>query len=81
MTAGKKPVENRDLVEEILKLLQERDLCKVTTEFEWVKGHASNEGNIEADKLAVLGAQEGREKGFEMLLGLENGVDQEVEEV
>lgn len=30
-------------------------------EFVWVKGHATNEGNIAADELAVAGAREAKD--------------------
>lgn len=49
-------VKNRDLVEAIRKLIDERDARRVKTEFEWVKGHNSDAGNHAADTLAVRGA-------------------------
>lgn len=52
-----KPVENKDLVENILAKIEERDSLKVQTAFEWIKGHANHLGNVEADKLAVNGAR------------------------
>ena len=55
-TAGKM-VENRDLVENIVSRIEERDVLKVQTTFEWIKGHADLPGNVEADKLAVGGAR------------------------
>lgn len=58
-SAGK-PVENRDLVEPILDRINERYMAGAKTTFEWVKGHASDEGNIEADRLAVAGAEIGK---------------------
>ncbi len=44
----KKPVANRDIWEPLIALYQERDLT-----FTWVKGHAGNEWNEYADRLAV----------------------------
>ena len=35
--------------------------CGVRTEFEWVKGHAADVGNQEADRLAVEGAKAGQQ--------------------
>ena len=58
-TANGKAVENRDLVESILGKIEERERLRVSTKFEWVKGHSTNEGNIAADKLAVEGARQG----------------------
>jgi ribonuclease HI len=54
---GKKPVENRDLVEDVLALIRCREQCGARTTFEWVKGHADNVGNVGADELAVRGAE------------------------
>lgn len=59
ITAAKKPVENRDLIEPIRAKIDERDLLKVQTLFEWVKGHNDDPGNTAADKLAVKGALSG----------------------
>jgi ribonuclease HI len=50
-----KPVENRDIVEEILELIRDRESCKGKTKFEWVKGHSGDAGNEAADSLAVKG--------------------------
>lgn len=57
--ASGKTVENKDLVENILAKIEERNMLKVQTGFEWIKGHANHPGNIEADKLAVNGARKG----------------------
>jgi ribonuclease HI len=51
-----KAVENRDIVEEIILRIREREMCKAKTKFEWVKGHSDNFGNNAADGLAVKGA-------------------------
>ncbi|GKZ32972.1 hypothetical protein AbraIFM66950_002676 [Aspergillus brasiliensis] len=59
MTAGNKPVDNKDLVESILSKIEERNELKVKTLFEWVKGHNSHPGNEAADRLAVSGARRG----------------------
>ena len=58
-TAAKKPVENKDLVEGILAKIEERKRCGRETLFEWVKGHASDPGNVGADRLAVQGSRMG----------------------
>ena len=67
MTAKNKPVENKDLVMDIRQRIEEREHVKTGTFFVWIKGHANDEGNIEADRLAVEGAMIGR------------GIDREVE--
>lgn len=58
-TTDNKPVENKDLIQSILVKINERDSLKVTTTFEWVKGHNRDPGNEEADRLAVDGARRG----------------------
>jgi len=60
MTASKKPVDNKDLVEDVVKKIEERELCGTQTNFVWLKGHADDPGNIAADKLAVEGAEEAK---------------------
>ena len=52
-----KPVENRDLVQEVRERINERDGFDRQTLFVWVKGHSTDQGNIEADRLAVEGAR------------------------
>ncbi|MGM8885652.1 DNA polymerase III subunit epsilon [Psychrobacter sp. 1U2] len=49
-TAGKKPVANKDLWQQLDALRQDR-----TVEWHWVKGHAGHAGNEKADELANLG--------------------------
>ena len=49
-TAGKKPVANQDLWQQLDKLCQARDV-----DWHWVKGHAGHAGNEKADELANLG--------------------------
>lgn len=58
-TSAGKAVENKDLVENVLSKIEERNRLKVQTLFEWIKGHANNPGNVAADKLAVGGARQG----------------------
>jgi ribonuclease HI len=60
-TAGGKSVDNRDLVEPCLDRIRERALAGGQTKFEWVKGHSNNVGNVAADRLAVQGAEIGRQ--------------------
>ncbi|KAH7031919.1 ribonuclease H-like domain-containing protein [Macrophomina phaseolina] len=56
-TSGKKPVENKDLVEPIVARIEEREKIGTKTIFTWLKGHADDPGNIAADALAVQGAR------------------------
>ncbi|KAI9785496.1 MAG: hypothetical protein M1839_009237 [Geoglossum umbratile] len=56
-TSLKKPVENQDLIKAIVGKIEEREEVGVKTAFEWIKGHAAIEGNVQADKLAVNGAR------------------------
>ena len=58
-TAAGKAVENKDIIENVLGKIEEREKLGVRTEFEWIKGHANHPGNVEADKLAVDGARKG----------------------
>ena len=51
------PVKNTDLVMAVRKRINARDKKGVRTVFEWVKGHATNTGNVAADQLAVQGAR------------------------
>lgn len=52
-TAGKKPVKNTDLWQELATLA-----AKHTVEWLWVKAHSGNPGNERADQLANIGAEE-----------------------
>lgn len=56
----KGPVQNRDLVELVLRELRRRDALGTKTVIKWIKGHEGNRGNVEADGLAVRGATEAR---------------------
>ncbi|KAF2105415.1 ribonuclease H-like domain-containing protein [Lophiotrema nucula] len=47
------PVKNRDLLEPLLKHIDNRAAARVETKFEWVKGHSEDVGNAGADALAV----------------------------
>jgi ribonuclease HI len=59
-----RPVENKDLVEQIVNKIKEREEHGSSTRFEWVKGHTGqNDGNSMADKLAVQGALMATEGG------------------
>ncbi|KAL8712875.1 MAG: hypothetical protein Q9220_003083 [cf. Caloplaca sp. 1 TL-2023] len=60
-TSAGKAVENKDLVENILAKIDERQSLGIQTAFEWIKGHAHHPGNVEADRLAVEGAKKGQE--------------------
>ncbi|OTA96729.1 hypothetical protein M434DRAFT_95197 [Hypoxylon sp. CO27-5] len=51
------PVKNKDLIEAIRAKIDERTKAGTKTFFQWVKGHATNAGNIAADNLAVKGAK------------------------
>ena len=49
-TASKKPVKNKDLWQQIDKLLQDHEV-----KFIWVKGHSDHPENDRADELARMG--------------------------
>ncbi|KAL2173037.1 ribonuclease H-like domain-containing protein [Thermothelomyces heterothallicus CBS 202.75] len=51
------PVKNQDLVQLVRDKLDEREAKGGRTQFIWVKGHDTDQGNIAADRLAVEGAQ------------------------
>lgn len=59
MSAKNKPVENKDLIMDIRQKIDERERLRSSTHFVWVKGHANDEGNTAADRLAVGGATMG----------------------
>ena len=59
-TSTGKTVENKDLVEDILRKMDERAALNAATSFQWIKGHANDAGNVEADRLAVEGARGAR---------------------
>ncbi|KAK8200628.1 hypothetical protein M8818_005942 [Zalaria obscura] len=74
LNSSKKPVENKDLIEKVLALLEERERIgraagddvsegkgRSRVQFVWVKGHKDDPGNIAADGLAVAGAKEAKE--------------------
>ncbi|KAL6720125.1 hypothetical protein ACLMJK_002046 [Lecanora helva] len=63
-TSTGKAVENKDIIENVLARIGERDKLGVQTTFEWIKGHAHHAGNVEADKLAVAGAAAGAKNGL-----------------
>ncbi|KAH7040500.1 uncharacterized protein B0I36DRAFT_344235 [Microdochium trichocladiopsis] len=50
------PVENNDLIKAIRSKIEARDAVGTKTQFQWVKGHGSDVGNIAADRLAVEGS-------------------------
>lgn len=57
VTSARKPVENKDLIQEIRELITARDRASKQTLFNWVKGHNDNPGNTAADQLALNGAR------------------------
>lgn len=60
----KKEVQNKDLVQACLGKIRQRESQGARTNFVWVKGHSNEKGNVEADKLAVAGANQAlRERG------------------
>lgn len=61
----KGPVQNRDLVEMVLKEIRKRDALGTRTKIKWIKGHEGNRGNVEADGLAVRGANEAKASAAE----------------
>ena len=83
VNASKKPVENRDLIQKIVDMLDDRrrmnehraweddadgraqrgywDHGAAGVKFVWIKGHANDEGNVAADRLATAGAREAKE--------------------
>ncbi|KAJ1338179.1 ribonuclease HI [Microdochium nivale] len=49
-------VENNDLIKAIRAKIEQREAANGKTQFQWVKGHGSDVGNIAADRLAVEGS-------------------------
>jgi ribonuclease HI len=58
VTSAGEPVKNDDLWRGLLKLLTVAEKRLLTVNFQWIKGHAGEELNEEADRLAVLGKQQ-----------------------
>lgn len=56
-TANGELVKNQDIIRQVLDQMEERSRVGGGTFFRWVKGHASDRGNIAADHLAVEGAK------------------------
>ncbi|KAK7419139.1 hypothetical protein QQX98_003478 [Neonectria punicea] len=56
-TATGGEVKNQDIIRNVLARMTERTKAGANTYYQWVKGHASNSGNVAADRLAVLGAR------------------------
>ncbi|KAH6999795.1 ribonuclease H-like domain-containing protein [Ilyonectria destructans] len=56
-TATGEDVKNQDIIRDVLAKMAQRTKAGSNTYFQWVKGHASDRGNIAADRLAVLGAR------------------------
>ena len=56
-TATGEEVKNQDIIRAVLDKMEERTKAGGNTYFQWVKGHASNWGNMAADRLAVRGAK------------------------
>ncbi|KAF4950870.1 hypothetical protein FGADI_7910 [Fusarium gaditjirri] len=56
-TATGVEVKNQDLVRGVLARIRERDAARSKTSFQWVKGHAKDYGNTQADELANKGAR------------------------
>lgn len=56
-TANGDNVKNQDIIRVILDKMDERAKAGGNTLFQWVKGHATDLGNVAADRLAVAGAK------------------------
>jgi ribonuclease HI len=52
-TSAKKPVKNDDLWRRLVRAMEGHEIS-----WQWVKGHAGDEGNERADELARLGIEE-----------------------
>ncbi|VUC35138.1 unnamed protein product [Clonostachys rosea] len=57
-TSNGDTVKNQDIISAVRKRLAERSQAGAQTDFRWVKGHASDPGNVAADLLAVNGAKQ-----------------------
>jgi ribonuclease HI len=57
-----KDIENKDIIKDIIQIVDDRHMCRSKTDFEWVKGHAGDVQNEEADRLAVAGALENQKR-------------------
>ncbi|KAI5285618.1 hypothetical protein KEM54_000426 [Ascosphaera aggregata] len=57
MTSDGRPVENKDIIQNILQKIEEREKLSASTRFEWVRGHNRNKWNEMADKLANDGVK------------------------
>ena len=56
-TANGDDVKNQDIIRVLLDKMDERAKVGANTLFQWVKGHATDKGNVAADRLAVAGAK------------------------
>lgn len=63
LTSTKQPVMNKDLIEDILAKIRERQGLGFATVFNWIKGHSNDPSNEAADRLAVSGAQRVQAQG------------------
>ena len=57
VTASGQEVKNKDDFQVLDRLIEDTKSSGMEIKWNYVKGHANIEGNVEADKLAVLGAQ------------------------
>ena len=57
--SDKKPVENKDLWEQLVNIVS-----KHSVNWEWVKGHAGEQGNEIADALARKGRDEAKKINY-----------------